>query len=84
MNLFKELRRASEFNQTAINPVAHLKEEGESIVSQLPHQLLLDFGVGKLLFVLQLWINLPGHQEQVPPEGHTHHIHVLAAIPKCT
>lgn len=61
----------------------HLKEEGEGVVSQLAEQLLLDLGVSQLLFVLQLGVNLPGHHKQVPLEGHTHHIHVRAAIPKC-
>lgn len=63
---------------------SHLKEEGESVVSQLSEQFLLDLSVSQLLFVLQLGVNLPGHQEQVPPEGHTHHIHVLTAVSKCT
>lgn len=61
----------------------HLKEEGEGVVSQLAEQLLLDLGVSQFLFVLQLGVNLPGHHKQVPLEGHTHHIHVRAAIPKC-
>ena len=61
---------------------SHLKEEGEGVVSQLVQQPLLDLGMGQLLFVLQLRVNLPGHQEQVPPEGHTHNIHVLTAVPK--
>lgn len=63
--------------------LAHLEEEGEGVVSQLSEQFLLDLGVSQLLFVLQLGVNLPGHQEQVPPEGHAHHIHVLTAVPKC-
>lgn len=63
---------------------SHLKEEGESVVSELPQELLLHLGVGQLLFVLELRVNLPGHQKQVPPEGYTHHIHVLAAVPKRT
>lgn len=61
---------------------SHLEEEGEGIVSHLPEQLLLDLGVCQLVFVLQLGVNLPSHQEQVPPESHTHHIHVLPTVPK--
>lgn len=62
----------------------HLEEEGVSIVSQLAEQSLLDFGVGQLFFVLQFWINLPGHHKQVPPKDHAHHIHVLATIAERT
>ncbi len=65
-------------------PASNLKEEGEGVVSQLSEQFLLHLGVSQLLFVLQLGINLPGHQEQVPPEGHAHHIHVLTTVPKRT
>lgn len=60
--------------------LSHLEEEGEGVVSQLSEQFLLDLGVSQLLFVLQLGVNLPGYQEQVPPEGHAHHIHVLTAV----
>lgn len=63
--------------------VPHLEEKGEGVVSKLSQQLLLDLGVGELFFVLQLGVNLPGHQEEVPPEGHAHHIHVLMAVAKC-
>ncbi len=65
-------------------PASNLKEEGEGVVSQLSEQFLLHLGVSQLLFVLQLGINLPGHQEQVPPEGHAHDIHVLTAVSKRT
>lgn len=64
--------------------VSHLKEEGEGVVSQFSEQFLLDLSVSQLLFVLHFGVNLPGHQEEVPPEGHAHHIHVLTAVPKCT
>lgn len=58
----------------------HLQEEGEGVVAQLLQQLLLNLGVGQLLFVLQLRINLPRHHEQVTSEGHAHHVHALVAI----
>lgn len=60
----------------------HLKEKGEGVVSQLPEESLLDLGVSQLLFVLQLGVHLPRHHKEVPPKGHAHHIHVLAAIPE--
>lgn len=63
--------------------LAHLKEKGEGVVSQLPEESLLDLGVSQLLFVLQLRVHLPCHHKEVPPKGHAHHIHVLAAIPEC-
>ena len=64
--------------------MSHLEEEGDSVVPQLAEQLLLDPGVSQLVSVLQLREHLPGHQEQVSPEGHAHHIHVLTAVPKRT
>lgn len=60
----------------------HLEEEREGVVSELSEQLLLDFGVSQFLFVLQLRVNLPGQQEQIPPESHAHHIHVLTTVPE--
>lgn len=77
------VQQEKEWNMRGGLFLPHLKEEGEGVVSQLAEQLLLDLGVSQLLFVLQLGVNLPGHHKQVPLEGHTHHIHVRAAIPKC-
>lgn len=62
----------------------HLEEEGEGVVSQLSEEFLLDPGVSKLLFLLQLREYLTSHQEDVPPEGQTHHIHVLTTVSECT
>lgn len=62
--------------------VPHLKEERECVVSQLSQQFLLDLGMSQFFSVLHLRVHLPGHKKQVPPEGHTHHIHVLTAVSK--
>lgn len=59
---------------------SHLQEEGEGVVPQLLQEPPLDLGVGQLLLVLQLRINLPRHHKQVPPEGHAHHVHVLPTV----